>query len=123
MLCGLMLVLGGLRRGDDMLREREHPRTDLQMCVVRGAETYIKLKYTLLEREADSPPIGQKIRSLTDRQDACSSDESQDSSVLFRFRAAYKKDVTSAQLLFFFFALPADFDTPTMKRATCYLRE
>jgi hypothetical protein len=106
-----------------MLREREHPRTDPQMCVVRGAETYIKLKYILLEREADSTTIGQKIRSLADRQDACSSHECQDSSVLFRFRTAYKKDVTSAQLLLFFFALPANLDAPTVKRSSCYVRE
>ena len=67
LLCGLILVLRRLRRVEYMLREREHFRTDLQMCIVGGAKIDLKLKRTLLQREADSPPVRQKIRSLTDR--------------------------------------------------------
>jgi hypothetical protein len=111
----VILVLDGLRGTEDMLCQQEHPGTDLQMCFVRRGKIYIELKRVLLEREGDNPSVGQKIRSLTDGQDACSSYQIQDPSILFQLGAAYKKDVTSPQFLLCFSAHPTYVDTPTMK--------
>ena len=107
-----------------MLREREHFRTDLQMCLVRGTKIYLKLKRTLLESEADSTPTYQEIRSLADRQDTCSLHKPEDDAIPFRRRAAYKEDVASTQFLFYFFAQPADLNMPTLERyRACFLRQ
>jgi len=103
----VMLTFRRLRPGDDVPRQRQHVRTDSEMCVAGGSYVDFKLQLVFRDQEIDRAAVGEKIGSFAYGQHVSSLNGFEYASVVLTLRAANEKNVASAQVLFF--ACPANF--------------
>ena len=106
----VMLAFRRLRPGDDVPRQRQHVRTDSEVCIAGRPYVDFKLQPVFRDQEIDGAAASEKIGSFADGQHVSSLNGFEYASVALTLRPANEKNVAGAQILFF--VRPANLHAP-----------